>query len=68
MKKLNQRAFSEQISEYSLKELSFCIAHIFSRILEFGYSSEDIKYLKHWCSQTIDSAVRFHNKQLKKRQ
>jgi hypothetical protein len=59
MKKLNQKAFSDQISEYSIKELAFCAGHIFSRILEFGDSSEDIIYLKKWCAQTIDSAVRF---------
>ena len=66
MKKLNQKAFSDQIAEYSLKELAFCTAHIFLRFLEFGDSSEDIKFLKQWCNKNIDSAVRFHKKQRKK--
>jgi hypothetical protein len=68
MKKLNQKAFSEQISEYTLKELSFCLGHLFLAIIKRESSADDVSYLKHWCSQTIDSAVRFHKKQLKKRQ
>jgi hypothetical protein len=66
MKKLNQKAFSDLISEYSLKELSFCIVHIFLRILEFGNSLEDISYLKDWCVKSINSSVRFYKKQQKR--
>ncbi len=65
MKKLNQKAFSEQISEYSVKELAFCLGHIFLAMIKRNSSSDNIAYLKHWCSQTIDSAVRFHEKHKK---
>jgi hypothetical protein len=63
MKKLNQKAFSEQIAEYSAKELAFCAGHIFLALLKADDSTDNIAYLKSWCSQTIDSAVRFLKKQ-----
>ena len=65
MKKLNQKAFSAQIAQYTLKELSFCLGHIFLAFVRACPASEDVSYLKHWCSQTIDSAVRFKNKKAK---
>jgi len=62
MKKLNQKAFSEQIEQYDDKSLFFALGHIFLEITQRFPDADDISCLKDWCSKTIDSALGFHKK------
>ncbi len=43
------------------------MAHIFLAIIKDNDTPENIAYLKHWCSKTIDSAARFMKRQQKKK-
>lgn len=44
MKKLNQKAFSEQIAGYSLKELAFYAGHIFLATIEMDSSADNLLF------------------------